>query len=280
MARLKPKLHPGLILPLLLVFVLSPQIAANSRENVGSCDVPLLKIATVKKVGKDGILQMTDGEKARLIGILPVRLIENTDNPTARKLNRLARKALEFLRREVEGKTVKLHQSGRKRDRYDRLLVHVTTPKGQWLQGLLLRDGLARSFSCADNHACMNEMLELEAGARAKRRGLWTYHIFQPQQALKSEQLLRKRYRFTLVEGRINKVANVKKWLFLNFGDNWRNDFTIAIKRKYKRKIERSGLDLLKLQGKKIRVRGWIERWNGPLIKVTHKEQIEILEGE
>jgi hypothetical protein len=26
-----------------------------------------------------------------------------------------------------------------------------------------------------------------------------------------------------------------------------------------------------------VRVRGWIERWNGPVIKATHPEQIEIL---
>ena len=127
---------------------------------------------------------------------------------------------------------------------------------------------------------CMEEMLKLETIARNKQRGLWRYRLFLPQQALQQRQLLRKRYRFTLVEGKVHKMALVKKWVFINFGDNWRNDFTIAIKRKYKKSIERSGLELAKLAGRRVRVRGWIERWNGPAIKVTHKEQIELLEGD
>jgi len=31
-------------------------------------------------------------------------------------------------------------------------------------------------------------------------------------------------------------------------------------------------------QGKTIRVRGWIKKFNGPLIEASHPEQIEILE--
>ena len=34
---------------------------------------------------------------------------------------------------------------------------------------------------------------------------------------------------------------------------------------------------LEELEGKEVRVRGWIEWWNGTVIKATHPEQIEIL---
>ena len=171
-------------------------------------------------------------------------------------------------------------QKGRTHDRYDRLLAHVVGPDGKWIQGLLLDAGLARSFSYRDNRHCMKQMLALEATAREKQRGLWRYQLFQPQRADQQKLLLRKRYRFTLVEGQVRKVAIVKGWVFLNFGDNWRHDFTIAIKKKYKRSIERDGLDLEKLEGRRVRVRGWVERWNGPMIKVTHREQIELLDGK
>lgn len=36
-------------------------------------------------------------------------------------------------------------------------------------------------------------------------------------------------------------------------------------------------MDLDILEGKDVRLRGWIELWNGPVIKATHPEQIEVL---
>ncbi|MCF6198852.1 MAG: thermonuclease family protein [Hyphomicrobiaceae bacterium] len=280
MARLKRKLHALLFLLPLISVLSAPVHGVSGQQSTTSCQIALLKTARVERVKDNGDLQLEGGELVRLIGIMPVRLWKNATNPTSQKLNTLARELVALLRRELQGKQITLRQNGRKRDRYDRLLAHVFGPHGQWMQGLLLQKGLARSFSYADNHHCMKEMLSLENTAREAKRGLWAYRLFQPKIAGEVKQLMRKRYRFTLVEGRISQVADRRKWLFLNFGENWRDDFTIAIKKKYKRKIERSGFDLQKLMGRKVRVRGWIERWNGPLIKVTHKEQIELLGEE
>jgi hypothetical protein len=35
------------------------------------------------------------------------------------------------------------------------------------------------------------------------------------------------------------------------------------------------GIDIAAYEGRRIRVRGWVEYWNGPMIEVTHPEQIE-----
>lgn len=274
MASLKSKLYLTIILPLILI----RSTAIFSLEANPSCDLPHLRTALVSKVYKDGRLQLESGEIVRLIGVMPVKFIDNPTNSITKRLNKIARLTITLLRKEVQGQEIELYQSGRTHDRYNRLLAHVTTKKGTWLQGLLLQKGLARSYSYADNRACMKKMLTLESLARKEQRGLWRYRLFAPQPALNQKQLLQKRYRFTLVEGRVQKVAVVKGWVFLNFGNNWRHDFTIAIKRKYKKKIAKSGLDLEALAGRTVRVRGWIERWNGPLIKVTHKEQIEQLD--
>ena len=40
---------------------------------------------------------------------------------------------------------------------------------------------------------------------------------------------------------------------------------------------EAGGLDLKALPGKRVRVRGWIEWWNGPMIAVSNLEAIEVL---
>ncbi len=278
MPRLKRKMPLIYIVWTVAFLLLSRTVALSRPEDTFSCNTALIKKARVVKVDDRGILHLQDGDRVHLAGILPVKFYRHATSPMARKLNRLARQATRLIRREVEGRQVELHRSGRQRDRYDRLLAHVYGENGNWLQGLLLRAGLARSLSFADSHACMRQMLALEAKARQQRRGLWDFALFTPLSAQQTRELMRKRYRFALVEGRVNKVARVKKWLFLNFGRDWHDDFTIAIRRKYIRTIERSGLDLQGLAGRRVRVRGWIERWNGPLIKVTHRQQIEVLD--
>ena len=40
----------------------------------------------------------------------------------------------------------------------------------------------------------------------------------------------------------------------------------------------REGFDLAAYDGRRVRVRGWLKSLNGPMIEVTHPEQIEVLE--
>jgi micrococcal nuclease len=65
---------------------------------------------------------------------------------------------------------------------------------------------------------------------------------------------------------------------YLNFGEDWHTDFTVEIERKDKGAFVAAGLDLgLALAGMHMRVRGWIEWLNGPMIHTTHPKQIELL---
>ncbi|HUU65954.1 MAG TPA: hypothetical protein VMW57_01560 [Methyloceanibacter sp.] len=63
----------------------------------------------------------------------------------------------------------------------------------------------------------------------------------------------------------------------MNFTQDWRSDFTITIARRDLAASEASGLDLARLPGTRVRVRGVVEWWNGPMIAATHPEQIEVL---
>jgi hypothetical protein len=69
----------------------------------------------------------------------------------------------------------------------------------------------------------------------------------------------------------------VRKRTYLNFGADWRSDFTITIAPKDRRLFEADGIDPLIYQGKRVRVRGWLKSYNGPLIDATHPEQIEVI---
>jgi hypothetical protein len=42
--------------------------------------------------------------------------------------------------------------------------------------------------------------------------------------------------------------------------------------------LRESGIVFKSLQGVRLRARGWLRSFNGPLIDITHPEQIEVLE--
>jgi len=96
-------------------------------------------------------------------------------------------------------------------------------------------------------------------------------------QATSTGDLSKRSGSFQLVEGTVRSVGKVSQWTILNFDTDWRKDFTVAIRAEDRRNFQGSDMALEELEGKEVRVRGWIERWNGPVIKATHPEQIEIL---
>ena len=83
-----------------------------------------------------------------------------------------------------------------------------------------------------------------------------------------------------IVEGIILSAADVRGRIYLNFGVDYKTDFTITIAKKNVKSFAQVGVDLLSLEGARVRVRGWIELINGPSIWANHPAQIEILDGE
>jgi len=79
------------------------------------------------------------------------------------------------------------------------------------------------------------------------------------------------------VGGTVHALGEGRKLLYVNFAEDWRSDFTIMIERKSLAGFEAEGLDLGQLPGKRVRVRGWLEWWSGPMIAASHPDQIEVL---
>ncbi len=79
---------------------------------------------------------------------------------------------------------------------------------------------------------------------------------------------------FQLVEGTVLDVAMVGGRTYINFGPDWKTDFTVTIEARDRKLFPAGALEPEALRGRKIRVRGFIERLNGPMIAVTHPEAI------
>jgi endonuclease YncB( thermonuclease family) len=254
----------------------APTGAACKGEDGG------VSVVTEINAGENLILE--DGRAIRLIGILtPKRAWGEGPAQTARET---MEKALAEL---TLGKKVSLQLDSRKRDRYGRVLAHVMIVedggKSAWVQARLVEAGLARVISYQDNRLCIGELLALEEQARQSQRGLWKSGFFVVRPAEAEDLLSRMAQSYEIIEGRVHNVANVRGRTYINFGRNWRQDFTAFIPEK-SAKVFAGGdpaqppaLDLMALNGKQIRVRGWLKNYNGPSITVTHPEQIEVLGG-
>lgn len=186
----------------------------------------------------------------------------------------LAKDAQQALAALSLGREVRLSFEGLPLDRYRRLLAQVHDENGLWLQGEMVAHGMARVRSLPDNRFRIADLLRMEAAARAEARGIWAdpfYRIRSPDEAEGDIDS------FQIVEGAVMDRARVRDRIYLNFGPDWRTDFTVSIETRFLKAFEKAALDPMDLKGRKIRVRGWIESRNGPFIDVTHPEQIEVL---
>ena len=186
----------------------------------------------------------------------------------------LADEAKEALESLILGKTVTLAYGGLRVDRYNRQLAHLFTEDGGWVQAELLKSGLARVYSFPDNRALVAEMLRFEQSSRSNQTGIWThpyYVVFDPEASAQHLE------RFALIEGRVLDTAQVRRRVFLNFGTDWRTDFTISIAPGFWKNFRDAGIHSDDYKGRHVRVRGWLKSHNGPMVDVTHPEQIEVL---
>ena len=161
---------------------------------------------------------------------------------------------------------MRLFYGGRRRDDYDRALAQVKlTKSGAWLQKALLRDGAARVRLYPDNLALAEPMLEAEASARNRKRGLWAlpaYPVLSPAEAASA-------YGFQLVEGDVRSVEDAGEGRRLRFDDG----FDAYVPGRAVRTFEASGRGKAPT-GRYLRLRGVIR--DGEMT-LDAPEQVELL---
>jgi hypothetical protein len=166
-------------------------------------------------------------------------------------------------------------------DRYGRLAAHVFIPAGDaaaWLQADLLARGHARASPRIGDAACARDLLARENSARSANLGLWAEPYYVMSKAEEPAQVLQRRGRFALVEGKVLSVRESGGTIYINFGRRWSEDFTVTIAKRNERIFSAAGLEPKKLAGRTLRVRGWIEERGGPWVEASRPEQIEVLE--
>lgn len=152
--------------------------------------------------------------------------------------------------------------------------VVTARPEGasQTLQELLVGAGASRVLPESDDLKFIEKLLDEETQARQARRGLWRLAQYA---VLDSHDIGKIQPGFQIVHGIVLRTARTAARFYLNFGEDYRTDFTATIPMPTYRKM--NGEHLESLGGKAVRVRGFVRNINGPSIEITHPGQLEHL---
>lgn len=174
-----------------------------------------------------------------------------------------------------EAGPVSIAEATTQTDRYGNLLADIDI-NGASLSETLVRRGYALAYSWPETRASAARLLPAEAEARDEDSGLWGAGVVAVRSpdpnilALYLETV-------QVVEGRIISVGETRERTYLNFGFDYRTDFTVSIAQADIGAFTEAGIDLPSLEGRIVRVRGWIQAINGPSMSLDHPERMEIL---
>lgn len=240
----------------LVAAAVTPMAGAAAAQ--APCNLTPLARVTVTAARDGRTLLLADGRELRLAGI------EAAANGRA-ALHRLA-----------AGKTLRLMTLGQGHDRYGRLVAFAFVGEAaRSLQEALVAEGEARVSGRVGSRACAAPLLAAEGAARQAGRGRWPDPNFAPLRAENLRGIGSRAGHFALVEGKVLSVRVSGSTTYLNFGRRWTRDFSVIILRRNRRSFAAAGVEPKALEGRHVRVRGWIEQRRGPVIVAAAPEQIE-----
>jgi len=249
-------------------------VTAGAAGAVPSC-APPVEIANVPiaEVEPNGMLVTNDGRAAKLEGVLlPAGARDHAPQY-------LQQQALSELSGLVHGHLANLDARPPKEDRYGRLRAQVFITDDApdlWVQTAMLSRGLARVSILPDRIECSSELYAAESAARAQHIGIWTLSAYavRPASDVPPSDL----GTFQIVEGKVTNAEVRSGRAYLNFGADWKTDFTVTIAPEDMKNFHDRNIDPATFYaGKTLRVRGIVERLNGPEIEIATPEQIERL---
>ena len=186
-----------------------------------------------------------------------------------------AAEAKEALAALIERQALSVKFAGTATDRQGRVLAELYAGP-LWVQGELLRRGLARVAGTADHRIGLPEMLRLERQARRYRRGLWADAAFAIVPAADAG---RHAGSFALVTGTVARVVSNSSGMLLVFGADQHEGLVLTLAPEVVKGSRASGLDPTALTGTSVLTRGYIDGTRRPTIAIAFPEQIEVLKN-
>ena len=227
----------------------------------------------VSEVIDGDTIRLSNGRLLRYIGIDTPEVHSKKNGKFVYEPQPFAEEAKEYNRKLVEGKTVRLEFDVEKEDKYERLLAYCFIGD-IFVNAKLIEEGYAVLYTYPPNVKYAEKFRDLQTKARNNKQGLWgSYETINPEQAFNSIGQIR------TVRGKVLSTYQSAKCVFLNFGQDYKSDFTVVIFNNSFSAFREQGVDPVSFyRDKTVEVSGRIREYNGPEIIVRHPSQIELVE--
>lgn len=229
----------------------------------------------VQKVSDGDTVHTSDGERIRLLGIDTAEMGYRDNN--GNYIEQAAPKAVaakKYLEELVLNQECTLEFDQDKKDRYGRTLAFLYRKRDKlFVNKDILSQGLAVISFYPPNLKHYDTFVKSSKQAKLDKKAIWSLPLVAAAKAAKHINETR------TVKGRIKSVYMARNYFYMNFGDDYKKDFTIGIVKRNLKYFDNLPDSIEKwYTGKIIEVTGRIYDRNGPYIQVSLPEQIKILE--
>ncbi len=237
----------------------------------GCSEADYSHIKVTEAIDGDTVL-LENGRTVRYIGLDTPEIRMRSGDEWIESPAGFALPAKEFNRRLVEGKYVRVEFDLETRDIYGRLLGYVFCDD-TFVNEQLLKQGYAVLYTYPPNIKYVDTFLAAQREARRNARGLWgAYEVIGVGEAARWIGHIR------TVRGKVIKTHQSEKVVYLNFGSDWRTDFTVVIFRNSLRYFYDQDIDPVDFYpGRTVEVTARIREYNGPEMIVNTPEEILVL---
>jgi endonuclease YncB( thermonuclease family) len=144
-------------------------------------------------------ITLENGRRVRYLGI------DSPERGGPGKGEYLAEEAHRLNRQMVRGQEVRLEYEAERLDRYQRLLARVYLKNGLWVNGEMVKKGLAHVRYQAPNTEKFEELLRVQREAMDDRRGIWIKSLEETDSGYRGQKGTKKFHRRDCSDGQ--KIA-------------------------------------------------------------------------
>lgn len=227
--------------------------------------------AKISEVLDGDTVKLDSGQTVRFIGLDTPELHKNTGEKWVDVNEPLALEAKQLNESLVKGKLVRLEFDVELKDKYSRLLAYCFVDN-VFVNERILEEGLGLLYTRPPNVKYNEILVAAQKRARDNQKGLWSNEQF-----ISADEAANYIGSIATVEGKVLKVKESEKVIYLNFGKDYKKDFTIVIFRQDLASFLAAGINPVKFKNKTLRVFGKVKDYNGPEIIARHPSQIEVL---
>ena len=255
----------------LLLFILLFAGCSPSSDSRGSS---YNHIKVIKVIDGDTII-LSNGKHLRYIGMdtPEVRIRKNgkfvyDPQPFSLEAKKLNQKL-------VENKFIRVEFDVDKFDTYNRILGYCFVGD-KFVNEELIKEGLAVLYTRPPDVKYTETFIKAQNYARRLHKGIWgNYNVVSSDDAYKFINQIRR------VRGKVLNTYKSKKVVYLNFGRDYRTDFTVIIFNDCLKFFRDKGIEPeVFYKGKRVEVWGRIREHNGPEVIVSVPYQIKVLNGK